>query len=264
MHRLENGTTLHGIQKMGRRRRLPTSYFGAATGVGLVLGSRDGAAASRIGVVGLGIGTLASYAHAGGTIRFYEIDPVVVRIARDDGLFHYLEDSASDVEIILGDGRLALAREQAQDGSQSFDFLIIDAFNSDTIPVHLLTVEAFAHYVDALAPDGLLAVHASSRHFALIPLIARVSRELGLHGLEIVNNRAPRHHSIASQWVWLSRDADQIEALEERVYRRASALRLKPEMLKLRRFEERDLSGVPLWTDDYSDLLGALERSNGD
>jgi hypothetical protein len=264
MHRLENGTTLHGIQKMGRRRRLPTSYFGAATGVGLVLGSRDGATASRIGVVGLGIGTLASYAHAGGAIRFYEIDPVVVRIARDDGLFHYLEDSASDVEIILGDGRLALAREQAQDGSQSFDFLIVDAFNSDTIPVHLLTVEAFAHYVDALAPDGLLAVHASSRHFALIPLVARVSRELGLHGLEIVNNRAPRHHSIASQWVWLSRDADQIEALEERVHRRVSALRLKPEMLKLRRFDERDLSGVPVWTDDYSDLLGALERSNGD
>jgi hypothetical protein len=91
-----------------------------------------------------------------------------------------------------------------------------------------------------------------------------VSRELGLHGLEIVNNRAPRHHSIASQWVWLSRDADQIEALEERVHRRVSALRLKPEMLKMRRFEERDLSGVPVWTDDYSDLLGALERSNGD
>jgi hypothetical protein len=264
IRRLENGTTLHGAQKMGRRRGLPTAYFGGATGVGLVLGSRDGAVASRIGVVGLGVGTLASYADAGDAIRFYEIDPVVIRIARDDGFFHYFEDSAADAEIVLGDGRLALAREQAQDGPQSFDFLIVDAFNSDAIPVHLLTIEAFALYVDALAPNGLLAVHASSRHFALIPLVARVGFELGLHSLEILNHRAPRHHSIASQWIWLSRDADQMQALEERVRRRASALGLGSNVLKTRRIEARDVSGVPVWTDDYSDLLGALQRRNID
>jgi hypothetical protein len=264
VRRLESGTTLHGAQKMGRWRGLPTAYFGRATGVGLVLGSRDGAVASRIGVVGLGVGTLASYARAGDAIRFYEIDPVVIRIARDDGLFHYFEDTASDAEIVLGDGRLALAREQAQDGPQSFDFLIIDAFNSDAIPVHLLTAEAFAHYVDALKPDGLLAVHASTRHFALVPLVARVGLELGLHSLEITNFSAPRQHSIASQWVWLSRDADQIQALEERVRRQASALGLGPFVLRTRRIEGRDVSGVPVWTDDYSDLLGALRRSNSD
>jgi hypothetical protein len=264
IRRLQNGTTVHGAQKMGRRRGLPTSYFGAATGVGLVLGSRDGAVASRIGVVGLGVGTLASYARAGDVIRFYEIDPVVIRIARDDGFFRYFEGSASDAEIVLGDGRLALAREQTRDGPQSFDFLIIDAFNSDAIPVHLLTIEAFAHYIDALAPDGLLAVHASSRHFALIQLVARVGLELGLHSLEILNYHAPRHHSLPSKWVWLSRDANQIQALEERVRQRVSALGLGPDVLKIRRIKKRDVSDVPVWTDDYCDLLGTLEPRSVD
>jgi hypothetical protein len=258
MRRLENGTTLHGAQMLGDWRRLATSYYGGATGVGLVLGQRDTASGTRFGVVGLGIGTLATYASAGDVIRFYEIDPAVVRIARDEGLFHFLEDSAAEVEIVVGDGRLALADEQVRGTPQSFDYLIIDAFNSDAVPVHLLTREAFAHYVAALAPEGLLAVHASNRHFDLMPLVTRVGLELQLHSLQIVNRRTPRFHSIGSHWLWLTPDPQRLQELAKRVRQRLESLGLGPDEVQLLETRPGDVTHVPIWTDDYSDLFGLL------
>lgn len=254
--RLMNGTTLHGVQILGKWRRLPTSYYGRATGLGLVLG--DAAPARRVGVIGLGVGTLAAYGRAGDTLRFYEIDPAVVRIARKDGFFHFLEDSAAHVEVVVGDGRLSLASEQDRGTPQAFDVLILDAFQSDAIPVHLLTVEAFARYVAALAPDGLLAVHASNRHFDVMRLAARVGEASGLHALEIVNRHTRRLQSKASQWVWLARDAERIRALEAHVRRRQQALGLAPDAVKMARPGPAELAHLPLWTDDYSDLFGVL------
>jgi spermidine synthase len=227
------------------------------------MGNRDAEPDGRIGVVGLGIGTLAAYASAGETIRFYEIDPAVVRIARDDGLFHFLEDTAANVEIVIGDARLALGDEQARGIPQSFDYLIIDAFNSDAVPVHLLTVEAFAHYALALAPEGLLGVHTSNRHFELMPLVIRMGLELGLHGVQIVNRAVPRLQSRRSQWVWLSRDPERIRELAERVRQRHASLGLEPEALTLRLSDAGELLRVPVWTDDYSDLFGLLRRRGG-
>ena len=167
------------------------------------------------------------------------------------------------MEIVVGDARLSIAEEQVRGAPQSFDYLIIDAFNSDAIPVHLLTVEAFEHYVAALAPAGLLAVHASSRHFELMPLVARVGLELGLHGLQIVNERAGRLQSKPSQWVWLSRDPERIQDLAKRVRRQHGSLGLEPKALRLLRTEPGDVIHAPVWTDDYSDLFGLLRRRRG-
>ena len=261
---LRSGSTVHGVQLMGDGRRVATAYFGRATGLGLVLGDPERAPGARIGVVGLGVGTLASWTRAGDAIRFYEIDPVVVRLARDEGLFHYLEDSEAPVEIVVGDARLALAEEQARGAPQAFDYLIVDAFNSDAIPVHLLTVEAFAHYLAALAPGGLLAVHASSRNFDLMPLVARVGLEAGLYSLQITNERAPGFTSKPSQWVWLSRDRERIRALAGRVRERNASLGLEPQTLQLLRAEPAEVAHVPVWTDDYSDLFGVLRRRRSD
>lgn len=257
---LMHGTTLHGIELLGRWRRVPTSYFGRATGLGLALGGRDDPPGQRLGVIGLGVGTLASYAREGDSIRFYEIDPLVVQIARDDGLFHFLVDCPAEVEVVVGDARLALADEQRRGAKQDFDYLVVDAFNSDAIPVHLLTVEAFARYVRALAPGGLLAVHVSSRHFDLVPLVLRVGREQGLHGLQITNARAPRLQSRSSQWVWMSRGEDGIRALAQRLRERHAALGLRPESLRLYVPGPDDLRDVPVWTDDYSDLFSLLRK----
>jgi spermidine synthase len=255
--RLKSGTTLHGVQVLGPWRRLPTSYYGRATGLGLVMAPRQSQRGTRIGVIGLGVGTLAAYGRAGELMRFYEIDPVVVRIARDDGHSSFLEDSPAEIEIVVGDGRLSLTHEQALGEGDAFDYLVIDAFNSDAIPVHLLTVEAFEHYERALAPGGLLAVHASNRHFGLVSLVTRVGLESGLHSLEIVTNVAPRHQSRPSQWVWLGRDPVRIRELERQVRRTSKSLGVQA-MIRLGSREST--MNVPVWTDDHSDLFGALRR----
>jgi hypothetical protein len=194
--KLRNGTTLHGVQfHSGKRRELPTLYYGRATAIGLVMGLREESTASRVGVIGLGIGTLAAYGREGDVFRFYEIDPVVVRIAEEDGPFDYLSQSLATIELVVGDARLSIAQEQAQGVEQDFDILVLDAFSSDAVPVHLLTREAFAHYADALADDGLLAIHVSNRQFDLLPIVARQGLDAGMEGLQVRTLGAPRYQS---------------------------------------------------------------------
>jgi spermidine synthase len=213
----------------------------------------------KVGLIGLGVGTLSAYGRAGDTFRYYEIDPAVVHIARDSGYFTFLDTSPADIEIVLGDGRLAIASEQTQSGSQKFDLLILDAFSSDAIPVHLLTTEAFQIYANALADNGVLAAHVSNRHFELLPLVARVGLEGGFETLVVETAAAPQLQSQASDWILLSRNPKRLQQLARLMRKRTKALGLPPSHATLLGLTRAHLKDVPLWTDDYSDLLGVLK-----
>ena len=169
---LVHGTITHGLQFLAPdRRRFPTTYYGRQSGVGLaILNTRH--SAQRVGVIGLGAATLASYGRPGDYYRFYEINPLVIEVARKQ--FTYLSDCPAKVDVVLGDARLSLDREP----SQQFDVLAVDAFSSDSIPVHLLTLEAFRLYFRHLRPDGVLAVHVSNTHLKLEPVVGRLAQAL--------------------------------------------------------------------------------------
>src|SRR5690606_21993174 len=153
---LSHGTTVHGEQYLDTPRRLQaTSYYHEKGPLGdIILLCRKLTGCHRIGVVGLGAGTVAAYGTEGDQIRFFEIDPEVVRVAQNPQYFTYISDSKANISIAIGDGRLAL-----RELDQRFDLLVIDAFTSDAIPVHLLTVEALDQYSSLLANDGLIALH---------------------------------------------------------------------------------------------------------
>jgi hypothetical protein len=210
---LAHGTTLHGQQSTDpEKRREPMTYYGRSSGVGRVL---DEAPAlfgdkARVGIVGLGTGTLACYRRPGQTWTFFEIDPVVLRFSRN-GTFTYLSDCAPDARIALGDARLELEKAPAR----SLDVLAIDAFSSDAIPLHLMTDEAFGVYLRALADDGVLVVHISNRFIELEPVIAAAARRRGLTARALTDNPADRSVLTPSAWVVLSRDAGKIAALAE-------------------------------------------------
>ncbi len=258
--RLFSGTTFHGAQfQQPSARRSATSYYGAVTGIGSALQQAGPRTPRRIGVVGLGIGTLAAYGRPGDLFRFYEIDPAVIRLARDAGTFSFLADSEADIEIVRGDGRLSLAAEQMRDAAQDFDVLIIDAFSSDSIPVHLLTREAFEIYADALSSNGLLAVHVSNKYLDLAPLVSRAGHTVGLSGLSIFNRLVSRRFSQPAKWIFLSRDPDRVRSLEDFVTRKSLELHLEPQTITLKRSSQTALEAGPLWTDDYSDLFGLLK-----
>jgi hypothetical protein len=214
VHELDHGTTLHGIQLRGSeaRERTPTTYYARGSGVGqamAMLPTLYGPAA-RVGVVGLGTGTLACYAAPGQHWRFYEIDPAVIRIARDPASFSYLARCLPDPVIRLGDARLRLARE----ASISLDLLVLDAFSSDTVPMHLLTREAFALYGRVLSPRGLLLVHISNRFLDLRPVVAAAAAEGGWWSSEfdyrpgVIDGTAS-----GSWWIALSRDGKVVGTL---------------------------------------------------
>ena len=191
---LVSGTTLHGVQFPDSERR-PTAYFGELTGIGLALTQRESNEPSAIGVVGLGIGTLAAYGRPGDRFRFYEIDPAVIRIARDPRYFTYLANSLAELEIVEGDARVSLTSELKRDGEARFDFLIIDAFTSDAIPMHLLTREAFELYRKVTKEKGLLAIHASNRRLNLPPLVARLGESTGFAVVVVATSPMGRYLS---------------------------------------------------------------------
>jgi SAM-dependent methyltransferase len=233
---LASGTTVHGSQRRTGGNALPvaTAYYHPSGPIGQVMEAVP--SRKRVGVVGLGVGALAAYGRAADTYTFFEIDPLVVDIARDTRFFTYLADTRADLDIVIGDGRLALL-----DSSQSFDVLVIDAFNSDAIPIHLLTREAVETYVDRLKPDGVLAVHISNRHFELAPVIGRVASELGLHGFQQFHRPGEPEQeagSLGSHWVVLATHPAALSWADAR-------------------WEELPPGG-PLWTDDYSDILRVL------
>ena len=253
---LKHGSTLHGLQLAGMETQ-PTSYYGVSTGIGIALTRGDSAPPARIGVIGLGIGTLAAYGRPGDHVRFFEIDPAVIRIARDEKYFSYLARSAAEIEIVEGDARISLARERAQ-GAPRFDYLIVDAYSSDAVPVHLLTREALALYLDSLRETGLIAIHTSSRYFDLFPVLARLASDAGLHVVKLLNPAAPKRQTFAASWVMIARDEARIRSLAHAARQRHRALGLRPNQRRVVFPTPAAIAQSPLWTDDYSDLVRAL------
>ncbi|MFH1724370.1 MAG: fused MFS/spermidine synthase [Elusimicrobiota bacterium] len=208
---LYHGNTLHGMQFTGGRSTMPLSYFHPRSGLGDVF-RLLGEGRRSIGAVGLGTGAVAAYCRRGQTLDFYELDPDVERIAR--GHFTYLSDSAADIRVVLGDARMRLAdRREA-----AYDLLVLDAFNSGAVPVHLLTREALKLYRSRLTEEGLIAMHISNRYLDLAPLISGLARELGFYGAvtELKSEKAaPEKGLTPSRWAVLSRDRSAVRLLEE-------------------------------------------------
>jgi hypothetical protein len=243
-----HGDTVHGYQFVApERRRLATAYYGETSGVGRCLRGAQAlrpARPMRIGVIGLGVGTLATYARPGDLVRFYEIDPLVVRLARGEGgFFSYLADSAGQIEVRLGDGRLLLEAELRGGEPRRFDLLVVDAFGSDAIPVHLLTREAFSLYREHLAPQtGVLALHLSNKALDLRGLAWAQGQQQGLHSRLVVDPGDGLERQ-RSTWMLF---ASQPEALELPTFRGLEGAGWHP-------------SRAPRpWTDRYSNLLDVL------
>lgn len=241
---LLHGITTHGFQYVDAAKRgLPTAYYTEDSGIGLAfLYHPQRPAPLRVGVLGLGIGVQAAYGQPGDVIRFYEINPAVVEIARGE-YFSFLKDSKAEIQVVLGDARLVLERELAESGSQHFDLLVLDTFSSDSIPMHLLTREAFALYLEHLSPDGILALHISNRHLDLAPVVWLLAQQAGLDGIQ-VQNTPTDERAYAAKWILLSRDP---AAFSGAVFQSAG-VPLVPAPPNLR-----------LWTDDYSNLFQILK-----
>jgi hypothetical protein len=234
---LMNGTILHGVEFLTAARLSdPTTYFGPRSGAGRALLALRGRPHLRVGIVGLGAGTLASYARSGDRYTFYEINPLVTRLA--DTQFYFLRDARSRITVVPGDARLSLEREP----SQVFDALCVDAFSGDAIPVHLLTREAFLLYLRHLAPQGLLAIHVSNKYLDLPPVVHAAARSLGLSVATVVNPGDQAKEIYTSTWMILSRRPETLEAAGFLPDPPAGAARkLRP------------------WTDDYSNLIEILK-----
>ncbi|MEW6286314.1 MAG: ferrichrome ABC transporter permease [Chloroflexota bacterium] len=242
---MTHGITIHGLQFIGADRHLPTTYYARESGAGLaILHHPKYGRGMRVGMLGAGAGTLAVYGQRGDVYRLYEINPVVVDLAKGQGgFFSFVKDSQADVTMILGDARLSLERELAESGSQTFDVLILDTFSSDSIPVHLVTTEAFDLYLAHLAPGGIIAAHITNLHLDLQPVFWQLARHHGLH-LVRVDYAGDANGGYASHWILLTRD---------------------PAVLNVPAIQARavDLSGystnLRLWTDDYSNLFQILK-----
>lgn len=239
---LSNGHTKHGAQFLSEANRgVPMAYYHAGSGIGRLMLAGDGDATRRVGIIGLGSGTLAAYAGPGQTFRFYDINPQVFHAA--DEYFSYLSDArdrGATIEMIEGDGRIALENEPPQ----NFDVLVLDAFNSDSIPAHLLTQEAFESYLKHLKePNGFLAVHASSIHLDLIPVIKAAADKFKLHGAIIELPAGDNPALAASTWVLLSRQENPFAKLD----------------VSIPLGEGRGAVAPVIWTDDFSSLLDVLK-----
>jgi hypothetical protein len=206
---LQHGRTRHGFEYLeAARRDWPSSYYGPHSGIAIALNALD-KPNRRIGVVGLGAGTLAAWGRAGDTFRFYEINPDVEQIART--WFSFLRDSKAQTEVVLGDARVQLERELAAGRSQDFDLIAVDAFSSDSIPMHLLTAECADIYRRRLGPGGVLALHISNRALNLDPVARGMARYLGWTPVQILSGDDPATGESSSRWVLLTANQDFLE-----------------------------------------------------
>ncbi len=237
------GSTIHGVEvKDPAQQKLPTLYYRRDSGIGLLMRSYPRGASEeqnlRIGVIGLGIGTLTAYGRAGDYFRFYEIDPALLPLSfAPKPYFHFLKNTAATVDIVMGDARLALEGEAMRGSLQGFNIFVVDAFSSDAVPVHLLTREAMELYLRHLRPDnGVLAFHVSSRFVDLAPVIVGLTDAYHLHAVQV--------HDDYSLWILASQHPDMLHMgyLEGRTA--AVATKRKP----------------LLWTDDYSNVAAVLIR----
>jgi hypothetical protein len=236
--RLVHGVIIHGEQfQSPGLRHLPTTYFGPTSGVGRAI--RELRQSSlRVGVIGTGVGTLAAYGEAGDVFRFYELNEQVLEDARFR--FSYLGDSAATIETILGDGRLSLEREVPQ----GYDLLAVDAFSSDSVPVHLLTRQAIELYQRHVKPSGVIAFNVTNRHLDLAPVVGKLAGGIGMVAWKIADRPPQGSRLVGSDWVLVTRNERLSDAL-------------------------RAAGGQPIqaradmdeWTDDYNNLFRVLKLS---
>ncbi|NCP25013.1 MAG: hypothetical protein GW854_12840 [Erythrobacter sp.] len=249
---LVSGTTLHGLQFTAPdRRRQPTTYYGPDSGVGAALGELPAIAgpAARVGVVGLGVGTLACYRQPGQKWDFFEIDRTVLSYSRDE-TFTFVSDCAPDATIHLGDARIMLDRYRETMGSDDrFDALVIDAFSSDAIPLHLVTDEAFGIYRRTLAEDGLLLVHISNRFIDLTPMMAALAERHGMIAVLRSHQDPPFADGISpSLWVVMARDPASL----------AKLLSARPDLS----WHRLPPPAERVWTDDFASILPFIQWQN--
>jgi predicted membrane-bound spermidine synthase len=238
---LFHGSTMHGVQSLDPARSSePLAYYTTAGPIGQVFDGMRGGRPRSVAVVGLGAGALAGYARAGQEWTFFEIDPTVVRLARDAGYFSYLASAPSRIDVVVGDARTSMARLD-----RTYDLIVLDAFSSDAVPVHLLTREALQLYLSRLSDGGVLAFHISNRYVRLRRLFSALARDAGLaHVIQIDRQLDPDSRlsswtgGLPSDWVLLARTRADLAALH---------------------LDERWMpiadSPVRVWTDDYSNLL---------
>lgn len=237
---LSNGGIVHGSQNMAMPYRTePTSYYGHQTGIGKALDSLKASPNARVGVVGMGAGTVSCYAKSGHAYRFYDINPEVVRIAQKH--FTYLDDlqiRGGKLEIVIADARLAMEREAAQ----QFDVLLLDAFSGDSVPVHLLTREAFAIYQRHMKPDGIIAVHITNSYLVLAPVIEKIAKDVGYKTTRIATTTDDADHD-STDYMLLTNNEAFLTANPTDLVGNEVVLKEEPR----------------LWTDRYHNLLRILD-----
>ncbi|MBN2136701.1 MAG: hypothetical protein JW720_02735 [Sedimentisphaerales bacterium] len=247
---LHHGQTIHGFQFQLNQtaREVPTTYYSEHSGIGLAIQNHakylmPPTAESRmtVGLVGLGAGTLAAYGRPGDNYKIYEINPAVVELATEPySYFSFIDDSKANIEIVLGDARISMEREEPQ----KFDILAIDAFCGDTPPVHLLTAEAFAIYLRHMNPTGVIAIHISNRYLDFRPVVYKLARQFQLEAT-CISSSGDNETSYDADWMLLTRDKG---FLRNKNITEAAA----PDMPK------EALRNIRIWTDDYTNLYQLL------
>jgi len=242
VRRLLHGVILHGEQFTRAEDKLePGTYYARSSGIGLAIAAKQAAGPVRLGFVGLGVGTLSAYGREGDTLRFYELDPHVLEVARRD--FTYLGATRAGLQFEIGDARLSLERELKRREPRGYDVLAIDAFSSDSIPVHLITREAVELYAQHIARDGIIAIHISNRFLDLKPVLANIAQATGLAARLVSDTPTDDRSASSTDWVLLAHDARVFD--DPRLAGRAEPLEPVP--------------GFSLWTDQFNNLLDVLK-----
>jgi spermidine synthase len=238
VRQLYHGSVKHGEQYLATQRRHElTTYYGATSGVGLAIAQAQASApANRVGLIGLGAGVLAAYGRPGDNYRFYEINPAVLAVAQSE--FTFMRDSRAHIDTVLGDARLALEREPPQ----GFHVLAVDAFSGDSVPVHLITVEALRIYLRHLHADGIVAFHLTNRFLALPPVVQRLAAEVGAASI-LVHDAAEDSDLRATDWVLVAKNPAVLQTPALQRATKAAA----------------PVAGVSTWTDDFNNLFEVLK-----
>ncbi|MDB5799206.1 MAG: hypothetical protein JWL63_145 [Rhodocyclales bacterium] len=236
VRQLYHGSIKHGEQFLApARRREPTAYYGASAGVGLAIANTD-PHNKKVGVIGLGAGTLAAYGQPGDNYRMYEINPEVIELAQKE--FTFIGDSPAITATVLGDARLSLERE----APQNFDVLAVDAFSGDSVPVHLITVQAMDVYLRHMKPGGIIAFHVTNRFLWLAPVVEKIAEAKGLH-VALIHDENDNPALRNTDWVLVAREAG---TLEKEAIRKATSP-IKP------------IPRLGVWTDDFNNLFDVLK-----
>ena len=236
VRQLYHGSIKHGEQMLSaENRRKPTAYYGHSAGIGLAIANSN-PDHKKVGVIGLGAGTLAVYGQTGDTYRMYEINPQVIELAKSE--FTFMADSPATIDTVLGDARLSMEREEPQD----FDVLAVDAFSGDSIPVHLITAQAMDVYLRHMKPDGIIAFHITNRFLWLAPVVENICRQKGL-SIALIHDENDSPELRNTDWVLVARNPKVLEQ---------DAIRSRTTPIK-------GIPGLGVWTDDFNNLFEVLK-----